>query len=339
MQGVIRGCLALLATALVSGVGMLNASSVGAVGGIKMQALLNDDGSGHLFVNTPRDLMTWEVCSPTLSNCMPFGSGGTLNTMGVKPETVFRVTGDDGSTGLSPVWHGNVASLLPPSVKGHVRANELVTPVPGRWQGDWEGGGDFLQLAACRSRNGTHCTTLTDDHYPGSCPNSAAVIDPTFAGDFLRVANQRLGAGPHIVPMYASRSPYAARGGTWEASPVTSVAVVGRIAAATRPRIERCGFPPLNQVTISKKGVAKVQCGLGCRAVLIAKRGRQRARVVRKAARWQTFRSPMTLRFSPRSLARLGAGRVQFIVKIDGKSAARRLVVPRVTVVAVGAPY
>ncbi len=320
-----RLALSLIAV-LASASLLLAAKPAAAADSLRMQALLNPDGTGFLGVNNPSDPMTWEACSSILADCMPFGSGGTLNTENAKPETVFRVTGGNGSTGLSPIWHGNVVSLSPPSVKGVVRANELVTPTPGQWQGDWEGGGDFLQLAACRRRDGTRCTTLIDDHYPGSCRNSAAVIDPAFIGDFLRVADQRRGAGPHYTLRYASGSPYAARGGVWEASPVTSVAVMGRIAAATRPRTERCGFPPLNRVSISKKGVAKVQCGLGCRAVLIAKRGRRRAHVVRRAASWRTYRHPMTLRLSRRSMVRLGQGRARMIVKIDGRRVARRTV-------------
>lgn len=291
-----------------------------------MQALLNADGSGFLGINTPREPMTWEACSPTLSNCTPFGFGGRLNTNGANPETVFRVTGGDGSTGLSPVWHGNVESLSSPSVNGSVRSNELVTPTPGEWQGGWEGEGDFLQLAACGTRQGTNCITLTDDHYRSSCPESSAVLDPAFVGEYLRVADQRRGAGPHYVLRYASKSPYGARGGIWEASPITSVAMVGRIAAATGPRGNKCGFPPLNHVSISKKGVAAVECGLGCRAALIAKRGRQSVRVVRKAARWRTFGHPMTLRLSRQSLAHLGQGRARFIVEIDGRRVARRTV-------------
>lgn len=271
--------------------------------------------------------MTWEACPRTLSNCIPFGSGGDLNTTGARPETIFRVTGGDGSVGFSPIWHGNLVSLTAPSVVGPVRANELVKPVPGRWQGGWEPEGDFLQLAACRTKDGTKCTTLTDSHYPGSCAESSAVLDPAFIGDYLRVADQRRGTGPHYEPLYGSRSPYAARGGAWEASLVTSTAVVGRIAAPTGPRTDSCGFPPLNDVSISESGVASVQCGLGCRAVLIASRNGQRARVVRKLGPWQTFRDPARLRLSRGSVARLGSGRAHIVVKVDGRRVGERTVV------------
>jgi hypothetical protein len=321
-----RGLVAIAALFALLTAGLLSFAPVSAAEGIRMQALLNADGSGFLGVNTPKEPMTWEACSPTLSNCTPFGSGATLNTAGANPETVFRVAGGDGSIGLSPIWHGNVVSLTPPSVRGSVRANELVTPRAGQWLGGWGGEGDFLQLAACPTKNGSNCTTLTDDHYRGSCPESSAVLDPAFIGDYLRVADQRRGAGPHYMLRYASRSPYAARGGVWEASTTTSAAVVGRIGAVTGPRTERCGFPPLNQASISKHGVATVHCGLGCRAVLIAIRGRKHVREARRLPRWLTHRHPSTLRLSSGALARLGPGRTRIVVNADGRRIARRII-------------
>ncbi len=321
-----RALIAMMALLTLLGAGLLSSAPASAAEGIRMQALLNADGSGFLGVNTPREPMTWEACSPTLSNCTPFGSGVTLNTAGANPDTVFRVTGGDGSIGLSPIWRGNVTSLTPPSVRGSVRANELVTPRAGQWLGGWEGEGDFLQLAACPTRNGTNCTTLTDDHYRGSCPESSAVLDLAFIGDYLRVADQRRGTGPHYVLRYASRSPYAARGGVWEASPTTSTAVVGRIAAVSGPRTERCGFPPLNQASISKHGVATVHCGLGCRAVLIASRGRKRVREARRLPRWLTHQHPSTLRLSSGALAQLGPGRARIVVNVDGRRIAQRTI-------------
>ncbi len=295
-----------------------------------MQALLNLDGSGHLFVNTPKHPRTWEVCSPALTDCVPIQSDDPyegLNTGATGPGVVFQATSGGGSVGLSPLWNGMVGPLTPPSVEGPVRANERVTPRPGTWQGGWQGEGDFFQLAACRTPQGTECTTLTDSHYPGSCPETSAVLDPAFIGDYLRVANQRRGAGPHYELLYASGSPYDARGGAWEASAVTSVAVVGRIAAPSGPRTEKCGFPPLDDVSISSSGVARVQCGLGCHAVLIAGRAGHHARVKRTLARWQTFRDPTILRLPRSSLVRLGAGQARMTLKIDGRRVARRTVV------------
>lgn len=321
--------MAVATAALVMASGSAGVGSAAAAESLRMQALLNPDGSGFLGVNTPREPMTWEACTPALSNCVPFGSGGKINTTGASPGTVFRVSGSNESTGLSPIWHGNVVSLTAPSVSGPVRANELVKPRSGQWQGGWEGEGDFFQLAACRTVQGTKCTTLTDSHYPGSCSESSSVLDPAFIGDYLRVADQRRGSGPHIVLKYASGSPYAARGGVWEVSAVTSAAVVGRIGAPKGPRTDQCGFPPLNDASISERGIVSVQCGLGCRAVLIAKRNRRTARVVRKLSRWQTLRQPTKLQLSRQSRALLGSGRARIVVKIDGRRAAQRAVVLR----------
>lgn len=299
---------------------------------LRMQALLNVDGSGHLFVNTPRHPRTWDVCSPTLTDCTPIQSDDPyegLHTGATGPEVVFRVTSGDGSVGLSPLWNGKVSPLTPPSVEGPVRANMRVTPRPGTWQGGWQGEGDFFQLAACRTPQGTECTTLTDSHYPGSCPETSAVLDPAFIGSYLRVANQRRGAGPHYELLYASGSPYDSRDGVWEASAVTSAVVVGRIAAPTGPHTEKCGFPPLNHVSISSSGVARVQCGLGCHAVLITGRAGRRARATRTLARWQTFRNPTSLRLPRASLEHLGTGRARMTLEIDGRRVARRTVVLR----------
>lgn len=104
-----------------------------------MQSLLNDDGSGRLFVNTGiGEPWSWEACAPDLSGCVPFGTGREITTAGAGPETVFRVSGSATAgliPGVSPIWHGNVASTGTPSVGGIVRANELVTPLSGTWSG------------------------------------------------------------------------------------------------------------------------------------------------------------------------------------------------------------
>lgn len=327
-----------LLTSLFAAAGAMLAAvpALAAEEGIEMQALLKDDGSGFLFVNTPQEPMTWEACSSTLTNCTPFGSGGELATAGASPVRIFRVTGGAGSIGLSPVWHGNVSSTSPPSVRGSVRANELVTPVPGGWGGGWGGDEpDFMQLSACPTPTGENCVTLTHSHYAASCANEAAVLDPAFVGDYLRVADRRNGAGPHIVPLYGVGSPYGLD--IWTAGPRTSAAIVGRIAPAQHRRTARCGPPPLNAAAISKRGVAIVECRLGCRTVLIAKHKRRRARVVRRLPRKRALprrlgerpiplRGPAALRPPRRFSAPLGHRRVRVIVKIDGRQAARRTV-------------
>lgn len=247
----------LLAVVLGLGAGTPGVDLARGAEGMRMQALLKGDGSGFLFVNTPEEPMSWEACPPVLTSCTLFGSGGEIITTGAPPESVFRVTGGAGSVGLSPLWHGNVFPVTPPSVKGTVRANELVTPVPGGWSGGWENEPDFMQLSACASPAGTNCVTLTNSHYVGGCPNEAAVLDAAFVGDYLRVADRRNGAGPHPMLRYAVGSPYGLD--IWAPGPRLSTAIVGRIASATGPRAARCGPPPLNSASISRESIATVE--------------------------------------------------------------------------------
>jgi hypothetical protein len=309
--------------------------SVAAARTIQMQALLKEDGSGFLFVNTPESPMSWEVCSATLTNCASFGTGGEITTAGAPPESVFRVTGGMGSVGLSPIWHGNVSPLTPPSTKGAVRANELVTPVAGGWSGGWEGEPDSMQLSVCPSRAAVSCVTLTHSHYVGGCPNRSAVLDPAFVGEYLRVADRRRGAGPLIMLLYAVGSPFGLD--LWRPGATISAAIVGRVAPPAGPRKASCGPPPLNSASISKEGVARVECGLGCRAVLVARQGRLKGRAARNLSRAPAsplrlgerqipLRRPISLRPPPRFLARAGQGSIRLTVRIDGERVASRTV-------------
>lgn len=328
----VRQGAALLAIAI--SVGSMGIAPAGAADGVKMQALLNQDGTGRLFVNDGREGWSWEACTPDLSSCTPFGTGRDITIAGARPNTVFRVSGG-GDTGLSPVWRGNLISLSPPSVRGAVRANELVTPIAGSWQGGWEGEGDSFQLAACDGPSGNGCTTLTHSHYADGCNGEAAVLDPVFTGDYLRVADERIGAGPHYMPMWGASSPYGWK--IWLPGPTLSVAIAGRIAKATGPRTEGCGPPPLVEASISKRGVATAECLLDCRVALIARRDGRMASVVRElpveSRRGSRTRveTSTTLRLSPRSLMRLGSGRAQMVLKVDGRTVARRtvLLLPR----------
>jgi len=289
---------------------------------------LNPDGSGSMITNSqtnPSDeVWSWEACEPDLSSCAPFATGRIVSTDGAAAETVFRVTSSLGATALSPVWHGNVAATGLPSVAGTVRANELVSPVAGQWSGGWDGGGDLFQLAACMTLSGTGCTTLTHSNYPRQCPGTAVVLDPFFTGRYLRVADWRLGAGPYVMPLYAVVTPYGHRG--WEPRPTVSAAVVGRIAPATRDRAASCGPPPLVEAAISRRGIATVTCGLGCRIVLIARRGTRSVRLVREVARPTPgrLRGPIALGIPRPKLDRLDPGRVRIVVKVNGVRAARR---------------
>jgi len=320
------GVFALAVSVLGTGVATAGAETA------SIQAALNDDGSGEMIANSQLnpegEAWSWEACTPGPLACSAFGSGRIVQTAGAGAPTVFRATSNRGPSALSPVWHGNVFSTSPPSISGTVRANELVTPAPGEWSGGWEGDVDWTQLAACPTPAGVECTTLTDRHYVDSCPNGAAVIDPAFTGDYLRVADQRMPA--HTPePLYAAVSPYGSD--TWAEGPTVSVAIVGRIARANGAREGDCGPPPLTEASISRRGVARVECGLGCNAVLVARRGNREARVTRRlaAAQFPEAPEPVTLRLSRRALTRLGPGRARMVVKIDGRRAARRAIVLR----------
>jgi hypothetical protein len=313
-----------------------SSASAGAAETITMQAFLNDDGSGRLFVNTGYgEPWSWEACAVDLSACAPFATGRDVGTGGANPGTVFRVSGayDSLVPGLSPVWHGNIVSVRPPSVRGALRANELVTPVPGEWILGWENEPDFMQLSVCPTPAGKGCVTLTNPHAPG-CEGEAAVLDPAFVGDYLRVADRRDGPGPHGMLDYAFSSPYDLD--TWKAGPRMAAVIVGRIAAATGPPRAHCGPPPLDSASISSSGVATVKCGLGCHVVLTAGAGQLRVHMSRRLPRRRAsaslaegqrpfpLRPPITLR-PPRWFSdRAGARPVHLTVEIDGVRAARR---------------
>jgi hypothetical protein len=290
--------------------------------GAPFQALLNPDGSGRLLVNNGSS-PAWMVCAPDLSNCRPFATGGDISTSGAPSGIVFWA----GDGWLSPTWRGNVMAQGPPAVSGTLRANELVTPVPGGWQGGWATDRDTTQLSACETQAGTGCITLTDPRYPASCLGESAVLDPVFVGRYLRIANRRFAADT-VTTLEAVTSPYGQE--VWASSPTASIAVVGRIGPAIRPRTEKCGPPPLVRVTISARATAKVRCGLGCSASLIVRRKGQVKKITRKlrpfslaAARNEPIPE---LSLPPGALADLGSGKAHIVVSVDGKRAARRTV-------------
>lgn len=309
--------LALLAFALAA---IASAGTAAAAGGAPFQALLNSDGSGHLFVNDGTE-PSWAACNPDRTSCRPFAAGGDVSTAGATPETVFWAGGE----WLSPLWRGTVAATGPPAVEGAVRANELVTPVPGQWRGGWADDRDAMQLAACATPAGGDCTTLTSAAYVRGCPQGATVLDPVFAGRYLRVADRRVAADA-TTGFEAALSPYGEE--AWPVGPITSAAVVGRIARAAAPRAIGCGPPPLVRASISAAGIASVRCGLGCRAELV---GRGGGREVRRARRLAPYPlrggGPVpALRLPRRALNELGRRRAELVLFVDGKRAARRAV-------------
>jgi hypothetical protein len=328
-----------------------------------VQAVLAPDGSGVLVgqpklpaPDNPSRTWSWDVCAPNGADCTPFATGQNTTTAGAPAHVVFEAIASDGLTAMSPVWYGPPAPLTPPSVTGTIQANDLVTPAAGTWNGGgWQGDTDWFQLAACQNSDGSDCTTLTDDpDYSGGCPNGAAVIDPTFTGDYLRVADQRLPADT-VWNTTLTSSPY--HPGEWTAGPTISVAVIGQIAAATGPRQATCGPPPITSATtpppaapegststtgptgpaptasgatttlsepgaatVSQTGVARVSCATACTIELTASHASHTVHSRRILA----STGKMTLRIPKNKLRRLGHGRTTFTVTIDGTPIAIR---------------
>lgn len=322
--------IGLVALLLIVG-GAAGAKPANAAESASIQAVLNPNGSGGMIANSQTnpegETWSWESCTPALVDCRPFAGGRMVETTGASPETIFRVTSSRGATTLSPVWHGTVAPAAPPTISGTVRANELVTPIPGGWHGGWAGDVDWTQLAACTKPSDGDCTTLTHRHYTDGCPNGAAVLDPAFTGRFLRVADQRVPAHtPELA--FAVGSPYGPD--IWRAGPTVSVAFVGRIVPATGLHVDECGPSALVEASISSRGIATVRCGLGCSAVLVARQKTRRAHLARKLNPLpfipQRSRDIPTLRLSRQSLARFEPGQVLITVRVDGRKVARRTV-------------
>jgi hypothetical protein len=167
-----------------------------------------------------------------------------------------------------------------------------------------------MQLAACVTAAGADCTTLTDPDFPGGCPNGAAVIDPEFAGQYLRVADRTYGPGT-IFALQALASPYGPF--AWPAAPTTAVAIVGRIAPASGPPTASCTVPL--PVTVTSRGVARIPRAFGSfTATLLVTRGSAHQRVTRSF----TGSAAASLRLSRSQLRRLGSGVATFEVLIDG---------------------
>lgn len=308
---------------LVVAIGMVLASpSLARAEKVVVETFLADDGSGELSAQETERAgrgWRWEACDVALTRCDPYAKGSEATTATAVPGTVFRARSGTGSSGLSPVWHGNVASVGPPSVRGEVRANELVAPAAGTWSGGWDGDYDWFQLAACATPSGEDCITLTDQHYNGGCANDAAVIDREFAGDYLRVADHRVDAAAGIL-LYAVGSPYSRRD-VWEPGPLTSVAIVGRIKPANGPRAAKCGPPPIvDRAAILKDGVVLINCPLGCQATFLAEQGERRARAKAEVTSVDSLRLPAS------KAKRFGSGRVRLTVLLDGQVAAHRTV-------------
>jgi hypothetical protein len=116
--------------------------------------------------------------------------------------------------------------------------------VPATWSGGWEGDFDQTQLAVCETSGGKRCISITEPKYVDGCRHHAAVLDSAFAGKYLRIADRRYGPGT-VFTLEAATSPFGHP--IWKANRSTSVAILGRIKQATRPRSAECGPPPLSE--------------------------------------------------------------------------------------------
>jgi hypothetical protein len=283
--------------------------------------------------NPSGETWSWQACRADGTECAAFDFGRIVGTGAAASGTVFSATSSLGATATSAVWHGNVSPATPPAVSGVVRANALVTPVPGTWNGGWDGDRDVTQLAACAGANGSGCTSLTDEHYPAGCRSGAAVIDPVFTGRYLRVGNRRRGSGEALAA-FAVGSPYSSD--VMAAGPTTAVAIVGPIGPSEGPRQATCGPRPIvcrpgiarsacitaPTATISGRGVARVRCLSACTVTLRAQRGRNSRRISRSLSK----NDVVTVQFSRRALASLGGRQVRLRVFVDGQERERRTI-------------
>jgi hypothetical protein len=312
---------------LALAMGLLFASGAGAAETPDMEVFLEGNGSGGMIASSnveapPGETFSWQACASDEMGCAPFASGQKVGTADAGPDTVFMVTPSAAPAERSPIWNGNVTASTPPSVRGQVRANTLVTPVPGTWNGGWAGDLNRTELAECRNPDGTGCSALTDLG-GAACAHEAVVLDPAFTGRYLRIADQTYAAD---VPVDEdAEDSLTFLGFVWPRGPTTSVAVLGRIAPATGPRTDHCGPAPRAlgsepSATLSKQNVATIRCPSACTIVLRADRGPKRIEVTRTLAEWGT----VTVGLSPHSLLRLGKGRAVLSVEVDGAVLVRR---------------
>jgi hypothetical protein len=290
---------------------------------LQMQALIEPDGGGRLFVQDPGGEWKWESCTSQLTECTRVAGGRELTVRGEQPGTVFVVRGG-GLKGVSPEWRGAARVITPPRAAGEVRAGGYVDPIPGRWTGGWKGEYSQLQMAACAGPDGGNCTALTGLHYLRPCPVGNSIVLPSWtAGRYLRVAERRVGGGPPVEPAYAVSGTSEE---VWTANRTVAVAVVGEILPPPDPPEGECGPPLEPRAWISKDGVASVECQGGCAVELVADRDGRTRRVRRRvsASGPLLLPPPLELQFSKSDLRRLGVGRLHVVVLIDGRKIASR---------------
>jgi hypothetical protein len=308
----------------------LAGSASASILGYPVSSYINEAGEGSLIANStsnpPGETWTWEICDGAGEACRPLGSGRSIRTGSPPAGTTFRAISNTGVSGLSPVWNGPLRVASPPTVAGTLQANQLVTPVAAVWEGGWVGDEGATQLSVCPSEADNDCTTLTDRHYSSNCPSGSAVIDPAFAGLYLRVASEVY--GPNMgFDLFAVTSPYG--GAIWAPRPTIAVAIAGRIPYIAGRRTTSCGPPPIvaglpaqealgvRAAWIEPDGLATVRCEAGCTVALRSGTGR-RAVSARAAGKGE-----IQLRLPRRKLLRLGRAAHRYTLLIDGHQVAQ----------------
>jgi hypothetical protein len=296
----------------------------------EVSATLTEAGGGQLIANgasnAPEQTWTWQLCNAAGEACTPFGSGREIETGAAPGGVTFRATSNTGLSALSPVWSGPLLPAAAPLVVGTLHANRLIGLARGGWAGGWAGDFERTQLSACPAADGVGCVALAGTNFGEGCPDRGTVIDPDFAGWYLRVASVVYGpntsfALPGLTTLFG---PWPYGDSVWRAGPNTTVIVIARIGAATGPRSASCGPPALvpglpprvavrvHSAWLEADGTATVQCFGICTVDLHASAHH------RYVAAHSSSRGELRLRIPPCRLSRLGHGPIRYTLFIDG---------------------
>jgi hypothetical protein len=185
-----------------------------------------------------------------------------------------------------------------------------------------------MQVAVCVERQGARCTPLTNTHFVRRCSLGASFglsgLSPS--APFVRVAEKRLGTRHPLEPAYAVTSPMS--GSVWPKDSSTAVAMLGPVGTYIDPADE-CGPPAPGRGVITKDGRSHAECQGGClMEFIVSSQGRHLSIRRRLAPRDPLTVAPMsTLNFSSSSIeSRLGTGVVKYVLLLDGKAVAKRLI-------------
>lgn len=125
---------------------------------------------GFTATTPPTWSPAWQKCNAAGEACQPFGLGEHMAVGGAPAGVRFKALGEGGASALSPVWNGPLAPRAPPRVRGAVRANVLVTPVPAVWSGGWTTDVAETELSACPTP-----TEANASSWPKAAAETAAV--------------------------------------------------------------------------------------------------------------------------------------------------------------------